>query len=61
MTMDAVWQRPRSIERLDFVAVVEPGRWVFVDAGYVWLVPGAVVVLDGVLRLDGVLKVCGDA
>lgn len=48
---------PRAVDRLGAVARVPAGRWAHVAAGYVWLVLGDVLVVDGVLRLDGVVMV----
>jgi hypothetical protein len=54
------WYRPRSVEAIGVVDRVAAGRWAWIAGGFVWLVGGRLVVLDGVLRLDGVVKVVGD-
>lgn len=54
------WYRPGAVEAIGAVDKVTAGRWAWITAGYVWLVGGRVLVLDGVLRLDGVVKVVGD-
>ena len=56
--MAAHWVRPRCIERLNDAHTVNTGEWVRVDGGFVWLVGGVVLVVDGVVRLDGVVRVC---
>jgi hypothetical protein len=58
--MGVIWYRPGAVEKIGAVDKVEAGRWARITAGYVWLVGGRVLVLDGVLRLDGVVKVVGD-
>ncbi len=58
--MAAILYRPRAVEALDAVDKVDAGRWAWIASGYVWLIGGRVLVLDGVLRLDGVAKVVGD-
>ncbi len=54
------WYRPRAVGAIGAVDKVAAGRWAWIAAGYVWLVGGRVLVVDGVLRLDGVVKVVGD-
>jgi len=50
--VEAVYQSP-----LRAVARVEPGEWCEVFAGWVLVIWSPVFVNDGVLRLDGVIRV----
>ena len=59
MSQAPILYSPRAVDRLDAVAVVGEGRWCNIAGGYCWMVIGPVVVLDGVLRLDGVVKILG--
>ena len=54
------WYRPRAVEAIGAVDKVDAGRWAWIAAGYLWLIGGRVLAIDGVLRLDGVVKVVGD-
>ncbi len=47
------WSIAVELERY----AVGAGEWVWVKTGFVMRVSGAVLLLDGVLRLDGAVKV----
>jgi len=48
------WPGVTALER------VPVGVWAYVRAGWVWLIYSRVLVVDGVLRLDGVVRVGPD-
>lgn len=59
------WAHISGLERVDAVYLpplravdeVEAGEWVVVYAGWVLVIWSPVLVVDGVLRLDGVVRV----
>lgn len=60
-----MWALLKSVEKTGAVYMPpvvaawpgKPGAWLHVRAGHVWLVQSPAVQIDGVLRLDGVVRV----
>lgn len=60
-----MWALLKSVERVGAVYMPppvaawpgKPGEWLFVRAGFVLLVQSPGLRVDGVLRLDGIVKV----
>lgn len=59
------WANIKTVERVEALYqppaiaawIGKPGAWVVVKAGWVALVQSPAIAIDGVLRLDGVVRV----